>query len=65
MITFSTTTFFDPFGDGKSVRKVFKRRFYHTDKTKQEIENLFKSEGYFNEVVLTFKDYKRTKEFIR
>lgn len=41
MITFSATSFFDPYGDGKSERKVFKRTFFHTTKTKQEVEKIF------------------------
>lgn len=67
--TFSITSFFDPMGDGKSERKVFKRNFYHSDSDKQSITNfvatvLNASNSYYGERVLRFKAYKITKPFI-
>lgn len=65
VITFSVTDFFDPYGDGKSDRKVLSRKFYHTDKTKQDIEAFFKIrlDQYYNGVRLNFKPYKKTVFF--
>lgn len=69
MITFSVTSYFDPYGDKKSTRKVFKRRFYKTKKTKEEINRLFnkknESRGYYSEETLNFpsKPYKRVEDF--
>lgn len=68
-ITFSITSYFDPYGDKKSTRKVFKRRFFKTMKTKEEIIQLFKkkneSRDYYSELTLNFpsKPYKIVKDF--
>ncbi len=69
MITFSITTFFDPMGDGKSARKVFKRNFYHSNNDREQIQDftdtvLNASNSYYGERLLKFKDYKKTKPFI-
>lgn len=63
-ITFSVTHFFDPYGDGKSARKVLKREFFHTCKTPDEIRANFPDNGkYYGEKLLKFKPYRRTKNF--
>lgn len=70
MITFSITTFFDPMGDGKSTRKVFKRSFYHSDNDLDQIQDFFDTvinpdkTTYYREKVIKFAPYKKTKAFI-
>lgn len=63
--TFSIIRYFDPMGDGKSDRKVLKREFFHSDKSKSEIQayfdNLNKSTGYYSKITIVFKPYKKTK----
>jgi hypothetical protein len=68
-ITFSLTSFFDPMGDGKTARKVFKRSFYHSTNDRESIKNfvdtvLNASNSYYGEKLLKFKNYKKTKSFI-
>ena len=63
--TFSITTFFDPYGDGKSERKVFSRKFYHTEKSEADIKAIFPDNGkYYGEIRLIFKSYKKTTLFV-
>jgi len=66
-LTFSVTSYFDPFGDEKSDRKILKREFYITDKSEQEITDYFdnynSNRDYYHNVTIKFKPYKRTKNF--
>ncbi len=60
-ITFSVTKFYDPFGDAKSTRKVFTRKFYAIEKSEidcNEIQKIIEHEGYYNEVRVEFKPYQ-------
>jgi hypothetical protein len=67
MITFRLDRFFDAYGDGKSSRKLFSRKFYKTNKTKDEIVKLISKKntnaGYYKEIALVFpsKQYKLSK----
>ena len=65
--TFSTIRYFDPMGDGKSERKVLKREFYHSNKSKADIQTYFdslnKSTGYYSAISIVFKPYLKTKLF--
>jgi hypothetical protein len=65
MTTFSVISYFDPYGDGKSSRKVFSRQFFHTEKTKEEILQAFENRinKYYGGVDLRFKPYKKTKQW--
>ena len=61
---FSIITFYDPFGDGKSPRKEFKRTNFETNKTLEEVKSIIDGYndrvGYYAEIFLT-KLYKRRK----
>ena len=66
--TFCIISFFDPYGDRKSTRKIFKRRFFHTEKSKEEVIEKYASltsehADYYGGVNLKFAPYKRTKEW--
>lgn len=67
MTTFSITSYYDPYGDGKSDRKVARRTFYHTngsvDEVKAYVNKYNITADYYNHLSLVFKPYKRTKEF--
>ena len=45
---FSIITYFDPFGDGKSPRKEFRRTNFETNKTLEEVRNII--DGYNDKV---------------
>ena len=68
-ITFSVTSYYDPYGDKKSQRAVYKREFYKTKKTQEEITRIFKmkneSRSYYGALTLRFpsKPYRRVKDF--
>lgn len=68
-ITFSVTSYFDPYGDGKSTRRVFSRKFYKTKQSKHEIQELFYKKNrycdYYSEQLINFpsKPYKRVIDF--
>lgn len=66
-ITFSVTRYYDPYGDGKSARKVLRRTALETKKTEKQVSDYFarvnKNRNYYQEVTLTFKPYKRVVDF--
>lgn len=68
-ITFSVTSYYDPYGDKKSPRVVYKREFYKTKKTQEEITRIFnmknESRSYYGALTLSFpsRPYKRVKDF--
>ena len=69
--TFSITSFFYPYGDGKSNRKVFQRKFYHSEfSDRDQIKNFFdtvinnRPTSYYGEKIIKFKSYIKTKPFI-
>ena len=65
---FSVVSFFDPYGDGKSTRKVFKREFFESDLPQDQILEFFLKQNekanYYSEKIISFKNYKKTKPFI-
>jgi shikimate kinase len=72
MTTFSITFYYDPFGDGKSKRRILKRSFFHSEKPEQEIRDIFKKRysqyGQFAQPrylapEIIFKYYKKTNLF--
>ena len=60
---FSIITFYDPFGDGKSPRKEFKRTNFETNKTLEEVKSIIDGYndrvGYYAEIFLTKLDKRR------
>lgn len=63
-INFRVDIYFDPYGDGKSARKLFKRKFFYSFKTYQEIIERFHSTKYYgSEVVFSEKNYIKATQF--
>lgn len=63
-INFRVDIYFDPYGDGKSKRKILKREYYYSFKSRQEILDRFDDKLYYgSEVVFTDKNYKKAKSF--
>ena len=60
---FSIITFYDPFGDGKSPRKEFRRTNFETNKTLEEVKSILSAYnakvGYYTEVSLAKFDKRR------
>jgi len=67
MITFSIISYFDPYGDSKSDKKVFKRHFFNSNLTRDELSQLVLSTNYnrtyYRQIDIIFKNYKKTKPF--
>lgn len=57
-ITFKVVSYYDPYGDKKSNRKVFSRRYYQTKKTKKEIMDIFNKRNevltYYSQEIVIF-----------
>lgn len=63
-INFRVDTYFDPYGDGKSDRKLLNRKFYYSFKTYDEIIARFHSTKYYgSEVTFSEKSYKKARQF--
>lgn len=63
-INFRVDTYFDPYGDGKSKRKLFKREFFYSFRCYQEILNRFDTKKYYgSEVIFAIKPYQKAKNF--
>ena len=63
-INFRVDFYFDPYGDGKSARKLFKRKFYYSFKNYQEIIERFHSTKYYeSEVIFSEQPYKKATQF--
>ena len=60
---FSIITYFDPYGDGKSPRKEFRRTNFETNKTLEEVLRIVdgynNKVGYYAEVILAKFDKRR------
>ena len=60
---FSIITYFDPFGDGKSPRKEFRRTNFETNKTLEEVRNIIDGYndkvGYYTGITLSKFDKRR------
>lgn len=65
MIDFCITSYFDPYGDKKSNRKLFKREFYRSSsKLRYELEEIVYNHNnkveYYDQIRISFprKSYK-------
>jgi hypothetical protein len=63
--SFSITSYFDPYGDGKSDRKLFSRKFFKSNYSKETIESIHliinRDRSYYDSTIINFKQYKSAK----
>lgn len=63
--TFSIESYFDPYGDGKSDKKLFKRKFYNTKLSGDSLKKIHvvinKNRNYYSTTFLKIKPYKKTQ----
>lgn len=58
-IYFRVDNYFDPFGDGKSGKKLLNRKFYYSFKSYKEILDRFNDNKYYgSEVIFSETPYK-------
>lgn len=63
MVHFTVTRYFDPYGDRKSDRRIFRIRKYTYNGAKEDIENaagLYNAKsGYYSEIKIKFGTHKK------
>jgi hypothetical protein len=63
MMTFKITDYFDPYGDGKSVKKKYSSKYFHSEtlseeQVKNRIHNYNDRMDYYGKVDVKFSNYK-------
>jgi hypothetical protein len=68
VIAFRVTAYYDPYGDGKSGRKIFKHYYYFTSLSESEVKHHFDVKnacsGYYGEVTVAFMPTPKNKKAI-